>query len=336
MSSPPPAYPPPGYPPMAYPPSTVKPAFPHDRPRPYHQMLRTWSYEGWRSWVGIVMVLVGFILVAPVLAMPVLVVGTVLTDDSFQAMATLKPVTPFGMLYLNVALGLCILVAWFTMRVMHGMRPRWLASVMPRLRWKFLLVCLGLAVVALIAQVVVSALVPSSANDTSGGLNDFTSSEAWIAVVVLLTTPFQAAGEEYVFRGYLLQAVGSLVDKPWWKWATILLTAFLFACAHLQFAPPLFFDRFAFGIVAAWLAIETGGLEAGIALHVLNNYLAFGFALVFGDISESLNAPQASYWDILGTLAQSLVYFALAYVVARRMGLQRRTAPPQTLAPASA
>ena len=34
--------------------------------------------------------------------------------------------------------------------------------------------------------------------------------------------------------------------------------------------------------------ITTGGLEAGIAMHVLNNFLAFGAALAFGDMTTAL------------------------------------------------
>ena len=79
------------------------------------------------------------------------------------------------------------------------------------LRWKFFAVCLGLAVVALAAQVVVGSCFPAMPRAGVGGkLNDFTTATALAALVVLLTTPLQAAGEEYVFRGYLLQAVGSL------------------------------------------------------------------------------------------------------------------------------
>ncbi len=325
-----PAYPP--YP--GYPPPPPRPSFPHDRPRPYHEMLRTWTYRWWRSAVGIVIVLVGFVIVAPVVALPILVVGAALESgdfaDNFSRAANLEEITPALMLYLNVSLGGAILVTWFTIRVMHGMRPRWLASVLPRLRWNFLFICLGLAVVALVAGVVVGAFLPSTGTDADlgGELNDFTSTTAWLVLIVLLTTPFQAAGEEYVFRGYLLQATGSFVEKPWWKWFTILLTALLFAVAHLQFSPPIFFDRFAFGVVAAWVAIRTGGLEAGIALHVLNNYVAFGFALAFGDISGSLNDPQASWWNIFVTLAQSVVFAALVWFVARRMNLVNVTRPP--------
>ena len=70
------------------------------------------------------------------------------------------------------------------------------------------------------------------------------------------------------------------------RWVAIVLTATLFALAHGAQNFPLFFDRFAFGLIAGWLVIRTGGLEAGIALHVLNNFLAFGFALSFGDLSD--------------------------------------------------
>ena len=69
-----------------------------------------------------------------------------------------------------------------------------------------------------------------------------------------------------------------------------MVPAILFALAHgLGQSAPIFFDRFAFGLVAGTLVILTGGLEAGIAMHVLNNWLAFGLALAFGDMGSSLN-----------------------------------------------
>ena len=73
-------------------------------------------------------------------------------------------------------------------------------------------------------------------------------------------------------------------------------------------SPPVFFDRFAFGIVAGILVIRTGGLEAGIAMHVLNNFLAYGVALAFGDMATTLNPTGGSWWSIPVTLTQSLVY----------------------------
>ena len=36
----------------------------------------------------------------------------------------------------------------------------------------------------------------------------------WLLLVVLLTTPLQSAAEEYLFRGYLSQAVAGWVGRP--------------------------------------------------------------------------------------------------------------------------
>ena len=102
----------------------------------------------------------------------------------------------------------------------------------------------------------------------------------------------------------------------------MLLPAVLFAVAHGSQSAPIFFDRFAFGVVAGLLVVRTGGLEAGIAMHVLNNWLAFGLALAFGDMASSLNPTGGSWWSIPVTLTQSLVYLGLVLLVARRRGLR--------------
>ena len=176
------------------------------------------------------------------------------------------------------------------------------------------------------AQLVVGVLVPQDGNpDVTADVNPVNGTTIALAIVILLTTPLQAAGEEFVFRGYLLQAVGSLSRR---RWVALLVTATLFAMAHGIQNFPLFFDRFMFGLIAGWLVIRTGGLEAGIAMHVLNNYLAFGLALAFGDIGETLTVTEISWWNIPVTLTQSIVYAGLAALVAKSMRLQRRTSPP--------
>jgi membrane protease YdiL (CAAX protease family) len=329
MTEPYPYYPAPPVPPSHVAPTV--PSFPHPQPQPYHLMLRTWTYEWWKPVVGIVLAVAGMLVVAPLVLLPVLALGVALQSgpfwQDFQDAATLKAVTPAALFYLNLVLASMIPLTWFIMRVLHRMRPRWLASVVPRMRWRFLFVCLGLAVVALLAQVVAGTMVPSTSGegDLAGKLNDFTASTAAVALVVLVTTPLQAAGEEYLFRGYLLQAIGSLFRN---RWIAIVATATLFALAHGAQNFPLFFDRLAFGLIAGWLVTKTGGLEAGIALHILNNFLAFGLALSFGDLTQTLTVSQVSWWNIVLTLTQSVVYTALVLMVARKMGLQTTTRPP--------
>ncbi|GAA1927471.1 CPBP family intramembrane glutamic endopeptidase [Nocardioides marmoribigeumensis] len=315
-------------------PPEQRPTFQHAEPMPYHLMLRTWTYAWWRPVVGLLLLLAGMLVVVPVVMIPVLLVGTAIesgaTDaqqygDAVTAALGLKEVTVSGLLWLNLVLGAMVLWTWMLIRVLHQLRPRWLASVRPRIRWKFFFACLGLSVLALVAQVVVGAVVPAGDTGMGGDLNPITGKTIALIVVVLLTTPLQAAGEEYVFRGYLLQAVGALSKRAW---VAVLGSAVLFAMAHGLQNPPLFFDRFMFGLIAAWLVIRTGGLEAGIALHVLNNLLAFGGAILLGDVSDMLNVSEISWWNIPVTLTQSAVYVVLVLLVARRMGLDDRTRPP--------
>jgi len=255
------------------------------------------------------------------------------------------PVSPFALGFLNVvlasAIGYAFLVTWFV----HGLRPGWLASVMPRIRWRFLAACLGLAMVALLATLLVAVVLPSGSvddgTDMSGQLNAFTSTTRDFLLVVLFLTPFQAAGEEYLFRGYLTQAFGGIFGS---RGVAVVVPAVLFALAHAQSLTisgdvflgqpyPVMVDRLAFGLVAGALVILTGGLEAGIAMHVLNNFLAFGLALAYGDMTAALNPEGGSWWSLPSTLTQSLLYLWLATLTARRMGLRTTAEPPVLVAP---
>jgi membrane protease YdiL (CAAX protease family) len=295
----------------------------------YHQLHRVGRPGVWRSFVGSVLVLLLVFAVVPLvaggIAFAVLMAGGDSLDEATAVLDVTTKATPAGLALLNIVIALAIPVVWAVTWWLHRLKPRWLSSVGPRLRWRYLLVCLVLSVVALTASLGVSLLLPQSAGDSPvGGLNDYTTETRNFLLVILLLTPLQAAGEEYLFRGYLTQAFGSLV---WSKRASqalaVLGPALIFALFHgLSQDPPVFFDRFAFGVVAGILVIRTGGLEAAIAMHVLNNFLAFGLALAFGDLTTALTATGgSSWWMILSTLTQSLVYLALATWVAKAMGV---------------
>ena len=285
----------------------------------------------WRPIVGVLVLVACFVVVVPVLVQIPFAVGFALAGrdvvDEMTRLIDLDNPTPLGLAYLNLSLAGAIPVTWGINRVLHGLHPGWLASVLPRIRWRWLLLCFALSFAALFATLLVSAWVPSTAEspEVSAHLNDFTATTRNFLLVVLFLTPLQAAGEEYAFRGYLSQAFGGLFGRPW---AAVLFPALLFAIAHGVQSPPVFFDRFAFGVVAGLLVVLTGGLEAGIAMHVLNNWLAFGLALAFGDMASTLNPVGGSWWTIPVTLTQSLVYLGLVLAVARRRQLRNTTETP--------
>jgi len=294
---------------------------------PYHQIHRGGLPGWWRPFVGVIVLATAFIVVMPLLVQLGFAIGFAATGRdvgaSVDRMVDLDDPTPVGLAYLNLAIAAAIPVTWLINRALHGLQPGWLASVRPRIRWGWLVACLGLSVVALVATLAVSAMVPQTVEGTElgGGVNEYTTTMRDFLLVVAFLTPLQAAGEEYAFRGYLTQAFGGAFGRV----VAVLLPAVLFALAHGGQSAPVFFDRFAFGVVAGLAVVLTGGLEAGIAMHVLNNWLAFGLALLFGDMASTLNPVGGSWWSIPVTLTQSLVYLGLVLWAARRLGVRSTT-----------
>ena len=80
--------------------------------------------------------------------------------------------------------------------------------------------------------------------------------------------------EELTFRGLLL---GGLTRHISFGWANT-LQALLFAVAHGD--PPRFVFYLAMGLLAGWLVKRTNALGPAIALHALNNALAFSLLMM--------------------------------------------------------
>ena len=300
---------------------------------PYHRTLRAGPHETWKVWTGLALFVVGMLIVVPLMLMPVFLVGVYLEStpetflDNLISAAEMEVLSPGLLLWVNLTLAGLIPLTWLLTRYLHGVRPRWLTSVAPRIRWRFLAASAAVAVVALGVQLGVGTLLPAGKEaglDIAGGVNEIDGRWLALAAIVVLTTPLQAIGEEYAFRGYLLQLFGALWAN---KWVPITVTALLFALAHGAQNVPLFADRFVFGFAAAWLVVRTGGLETGIAWHVVNNLTAFSVALLFADIDSVLTVSSISYWHIPVTLSGVAVYVAGTLWVFNRSGLQSSGRP---------
>ncbi|MBI5532964.1 MAG: CPBP family intramembrane metalloprotease [Deltaproteobacteria bacterium] len=90
---------------------------------------------------------------------------------------------------------------------------------------------------------------------------------AWLAVV-LAGAPI---AEELFFRGWLQPALPRELPSRWQPW-TFALTAGLFASIHgpIGFVPVL-----VLGLIAGALRMWTGGVVAGIVVHMMHNVFAF-------------------------------------------------------------
>ncbi len=300
----------------------------------YDELQRLGRPGRWRGVVGIGLVFVGvFVLASYVALLPFVVFYAASGRDVGEAISRtvdLDAVTPGGLAWLFATLSAGIVVVWFVTRLLHSLALGWVSSVYGRLRWRYLVACLGVSLVVLVLTLIVGSMLPGvaeqAAEQGSVGLNEITTrTRAFLAVIVLMT-PFQAAAEEYIFRGYLVQALGGLVAA---RTVSVGGSALLFALAHGSGQGwPVFIDRLAFGVMAGLLVLITGGLEAAIAMHVLNNVVALGIAVLVGDVQDALAPSGGSWWMVLSTLFRSAAYLLLAWWAARAMGLTNAVRAP--------
>lgn len=222
---------------------------------------------------------------------------------------------PEGMLAVHLGLGLLIPISLGLAYFIHGVAPRWFVSVQPGMRWRYLLLASGLAVVVLNGVLLASrAGQPWDARPQDNFV-------AFVAVI-LISSPIQAAAEEFFFRGYLLTALGSMVKSHWFG---IVTSALVFALFHGVQNVPLFLDRFGFGLLAGVLAVATGGLEAGIAAHVINNICAFLYAAIFSTVAKVKATQELGWIDALFDLGGFAIYTIGAIWLARKLDLAHTT-----------
>ena len=189
------------------------------------------------------------------------------------------------------------------------------SSVAGRIRWGWLARCLGIGVAVYgAAQLGLSTVAALQGEPLAPRLEG--PRVLVLVPLALLLVPFQAAAEEYVFRGYLVQTLGAWFRHPVVAFA---LPVPLFVVAH-GYEPAGMTDIAVFALVAGWLTLRTGGLEAAIALHVVNNVVvstlgAFGLA--------DMNATTVSVTDLIASLLVTVVFAVAVTKLADRMRIEQ-------------
>jgi membrane protease YdiL (CAAX protease family) len=298
---------------------------PHDVPQPYLLLMRARDWAWWRPVLGLLLFLVVYMVATVVFVVIAAVTG--LAPD--LAMAELT--NPLVLLLTNASLVVAIPIVWLCWAAAHGLRIGWSSSVLGRLRWRLLwpytlraLLTQGVAVLVAVAVTVLA---------TGAEITGPDSSLPWLLLVVLLTTPLQSAAEEYFFRGYLSQAIAGWIGRPTaGAVVAALLTATLFSLVHL---PPdflTFLSRFAIGLAFSAVVWLTGGLEAAIVLHAVNNVVIFVLVGLLGD--GVLDVTEASIGNPLVDWATVLFGIVAMGVFVAWVARSRRRLEPELLGPA--
>lgn len=282
---------------------------------PYHRLAHTARHRWWRHLLAFLVVVVGWTLGAAVVY-GVAATAALVADRPMGAdgLPSLGGHADLALMFAMVAvlLPVTVLAVWWLERRPAGS----LSSVTGRLRLRWLAWCLLPAAVALALILGLGTLVTPDAADEGAwaGWRSFGISLALLVVFV----PVQAAAEEYAFRGFLLQAVGAFLRRPW---VPILVQAVLFAAVHGWGTPWGFADLVVFGMLTGYLTIRTGGLEAAIALHVVNNLVAAGLAAALGQFSIDETAADLPWQMVLVDVPVLVAYTLVILWLAKRRRL---------------
>ncbi|WP_209559834.1 CPBP family intramembrane glutamic endopeptidase [Frigoribacterium sp. PvP032] len=295
----------------------------------YHRLFRT--LPSWRWWRPLLAAVIGAVLywvlanavVLAIFAVLRAIGGQELTSTVAQGVQDdpLDASQPLVLLTTLASIATLLPAALLATKLAGLGRLGQLSSVTGRLRWRWMLRTLPAAVVLMALTVGLSYLVLPPLTGQAIGTGPVTTPPAtiiWSTLVILLLVPLQASAEEFVFRGFTMQALGSWTV---WPVVAIVLPTAAFALSH-AYNPWGMLDVAVFGVAAAWLTWRTGGLEAAIVGHVLNNTVLFLLLAPFAGTETSDGSP-------LGLAVTVVCTPVWAWLVTRafhRSG-ERRTSP---------
>ena len=296
-------------------------------PVAYPQMLRTPRATTGRGVLMIVCFVAAYLLVSTVLQ------GGAIGIDVYRGRTTVADLmamkltlTPALLIAVNLSNAAAIPISMLLQRAFFGQRGGWLSSVTGRFRWRVLgrgaLIALPFWAVYLAITLVAA---PESVRPPTG-------TYLALLVIVVLTTPLQAAGEEYGARGLITRGAGSWFASP--RTALLvgmLLSAAVFTLAHGAGDPWLIGFYFVFAVVQSLITWRSGGLELAVVMHTANNLVAFGgLVLLQQDTSSVFDRGAGSAGPSVLVPAVILLLSAGAlWLWASRAGLQRTYAPEQ-------
>ena len=200
-----------------------------------------------------------------------------------------------------------VIPAIFIARLITNFKPVGLIhSIAGRMRWSYLGVFLGFGFLIFGLYSVGFAALDGSLT-TQNSVHPLDSGMFWLYIVlILLIVPFQCYAEELLFRGYLMQTVGRWLKNPAWA---IIIPAPIFMVLHGYGLWGLL-SVLTMALIAGFLCWYTGGLEAGIGLHIANNVSIFIFGLL--GLTDPFDANrEAQALDFVQALILQLAFAGL-------------------------
>ncbi len=193
---------------------------PPAEPLPYHRLARTYPVYRWWKPVVVGLIALGLYIGLTFLVMLALLIATLGSpslessmEESLDALESMDMSDPLTFAFTMLSLILMIPALFWATRIMNFQKVGMLTSVRGTMRWGWLGICMAVAF-----GVLVLSFGISTALDLIQGFPfepDFSGPDMWtLLLLTILLVPFQAAAEEYVFRGYFMQLIGGWLRHP--------------------------------------------------------------------------------------------------------------------------
>lgn len=168
--------------------------------------------------------------------------------------------------------------------------------------WKLFGKCLLIAIVTVGIPAVISNLM-----EPGDGVNRLT-----VFTFLLLTVmgPLQCIAEEYLFRAFFLQTLGSWFKIPI---VAIVVSAVIFAAGH-PYSMAGVLSVLASGLIWGFTAKISRGLEASSAAHIANNMATF-YMMGFGMVNLTADVRVT---DMIFSIAADFLYLIVIIILTRK------------------
>ncbi|GAB3760015.1 CPBP family intramembrane glutamic endopeptidase [Microlunatus parietis] len=282
-----------------------------DAPVNYLRSLRDGA-RWWKALVIIVAVVLTYLVINIPLSLAAFAIEASLRGVGMgELMSSPAPMTPVIFASALLSLAALLPVSLLLHRLLFPRQPLGtLFSVAGRFRWRWAGRALLIAMIMIGGiSAAILAVEPRVLLTAAGPPSD---PLPWL-IVALTLMPLQAAAEEITFRGLFGRSVGGLFARAGvGTVVALVVSSVAFGSAHLAGDPWLIAYYFLFGLLMGIVAWRTGGIEASVVLHVVNNVITgiIGSVLdrsIEAGIDRSAGAGSPLILVHLGTLVLTAV-----------------------------
>jgi membrane protease YdiL (CAAX protease family) len=281
-----------------------------------------YRYDFWRYIVGTLIVVVGVFIgqvplgVAVFLERRYEIVG--MQQD--ELLKVLDSNYTFFLMLLTFAIGLAALL--YVVKYLHNQPIKSLTTSREKVDWGRIWFGFGLVAAFTIIVTVVEYVV----NPQDFVVNFQPVPFAILFVIAIIMIPLQTSFEEYLFRGYFMQALGTLVKN---RWVPFIVTSVCFGGLHFfnpevtQMGNLIMIYYIGTGFMLGIMTLMDEGMELALGFHAGNNLI--GALLITADwtafqtesILKDVSDPTAGFDVIIPVL---VIYPIFLFIMAKKYG----------------